>query len=93
MIDACQWYKSSPTGPAEHEVGGSLFKLVPFRWQLYLSCFKFGPVQDICPFYPTYLPKSANSFLIRFVDILVTLFVFYISAAIDLCVCNPMLTI
>ena len=24
MIDACQWYKSSPTGPAEHEDGGSL---------------------------------------------------------------------
>ena len=26
MIDACQWYKSSPTGPAEHDDGGSLSK-------------------------------------------------------------------
>lgn len=24
MIEACQWYKSSPTGPAEHDEGGSL---------------------------------------------------------------------
>jgi len=28
MIDACQWYKSSPTGPAEHDDGGSLLLLV-----------------------------------------------------------------
>lgn len=28
MMDACQWYKSSPTGPAEHDDGGSLLVLV-----------------------------------------------------------------
>ena len=28
MIDACQWYKSSPTGPAEHDDGGSLSKKI-----------------------------------------------------------------
>lgn len=27
MIDACQWNKSSPTGPAEQEDGGSLQRL------------------------------------------------------------------
>lgn len=35
MIDACQWNKSSPTGPAEHCEGGSL----PMSWSSLLILF------------------------------------------------------
>lgn len=63
MIDACQWYKSSPTGPAEHEEGGSLSLVSTDLGEL--------GARTGSPFrvWATYLPKSANSLLILFNDI------------------------
>lgn len=43
MMDACQWYKSSPTGPAEQDDGGSLY------WLLVMSKDRHFVVQGISP--------------------------------------------
>jgi hypothetical protein len=37
MIVACQWNKSSPVGPALHDVGGSFCKSMNSFWILLLA--------------------------------------------------------